>query len=191
MLLRDGAPGSPSPGVEVWALTRASGMAFAAGMTTFPGGKVDAEDGDGPWPGLDAEQVAEVAARFSCDRPLARSLLVAAIRELFEETGVLFTSPPGDLLAQRGAIERGELAFSAVLDAHGLALDASGVLPWARWVTPEGEARRYDTRFFVAALPPGAQAQDLTTEASVAGWVPVRVALAEAAAGTRRLLPPT
>ena len=63
--------------------------------------------------------------------------------------------------------------------------------PWARWVTPESEPRRYDTHFYLAELPDGAEADDDTSEASVAHWLGVRAALAEAGAGTRLMLPPT
>ena len=63
--------------------------------------------------------------------------------------------------------------------------------PWARWITPVGEVRRYDTRFFVAALPDGATPADLTSESSTAGWFPARAALAEGERGERILAPPT
>jgi 8-oxo-dGTP pyrophosphatase MutT (NUDIX family) len=183
VLLRDG-----SAGVEAWLLTRVTQMVFAAGMTVFPGGRVDVADAEVAWSGRPASQF---AARFGCDERLARSLVAAAVRETFEETGVLLTSPVADLSAARADVEAGHLPFAALLREHGLALDADTVRPWGRWITPEGEVRRYDARFFVAALPDGAQAEDVTSESSVAGWLRVADALAELERGERTMLPPT
>lgn len=183
MLLRDGAAG-----IETWLLNRVPQMAFAAGVSVFPGGRVEPADADLPWAGRPAR---ELAVRFGCDEGLARALVGAAARETFEETGVLLTSPPGDLGDVSADVEAGRVGFGDVLRAHGLAVDADAVRPWARWVTPEGEVRRYDTRFFVAALPDGATAIDLTSESLTAEWVPVAEALVQAQRGERLLLPPT
>ncbi|PZS17872.1 MAG: NUDIX hydrolase [Pseudonocardiales bacterium] len=185
VLLRDGVDGA---GVEAWLLTRVTQMAFAAGMTVFPGGRVDAADADLPFLGT---AFTAVAARFGCDEPLARALLGAAVRETFEETGVLLSTPGADLSALRGDVEDGRIGFGGLLREHGLAVDADGLQPWARWVTPAGETRRYDTRFFVGALPPGAEAQDVTSESSSASWVGVGAALEQAQRGERVMLPPT
>ena len=133
----------------------------------------------------------EVAARFGCDEPMARALLGAAVRETFEETGVLLTVPHADLSELRADVEDGRLEFGELLRSHGLSVDAEGLHPWARWVTPAGEVRRYDTRFFVGALPPGAEAQDVTSESSEAAWVGVGDALEQAQRGERIMLPPT
>lgn len=183
LLLRDGADG-----IEAWLLTRVRQMAFAAGMSVFPGGRVDPADAALPLAGADVEQVAR---RFGCDSRTARALLGCAARETFEETGVLLTDPPADLRGSRADVEAGRLGFGELLAAHGLAVDAGALRPWSRWITPPGEARRYDARFFVGALPGGATAANLTTESSEASWVPVTVALAQAERGERGLLPPT
>lgn len=183
VLLRDAAEG-----VEVWLLTRVVEMAFAAGMTVFPGGRVDASDSSLPLVGGD---VPMLAARFGCDEPTAHALLGAAVRETFEETGVLLSVPVADLSGARADVERGLVSFGELLRANDLAIDATALHPWSRWVTPAGEARRYDTRFFVGALPEAAEAQDVTTEASAAGWLSVRAALEEAQRGERKMLPPT
>ncbi|MEP6599188.1 MAG: NUDIX hydrolase [Actinomycetota bacterium] len=183
VLLRDGAAG-----VEAWLLTRVRQMVFAPGMTVFPGGRVDEADASVPWAG---RSVPDVAAQLGCDEVLARALIGAAVRETFEETGVLLTVPPADLLGYRADVEAGRVGFAGLLRQHELALDADAVRPWARWITPEGEVRRYDTRFFVAALPTRGVAHDLTTESSVAAWEPVREAIAANARGERRMLPPT
>src|SRR5882757_2828013 len=171
ILLRDGAAG-----VEAWLLTRVAQMAFAAGMTVFPGGRVEDSDASLPWAGPPPEDATVVGA---------------AVRETFEETGVLLGGPLLDLRAARADVEAGRVPFGDLLRSHGVDVDASALHPWARWVTPEGESRRYDTRFFVAALPDGAEPEDVTSEAARAGWVNAAEALAENDRGERRMLPPT
>jgi 8-oxo-dGTP pyrophosphatase MutT (NUDIX family) len=183
VLLRDGADG-----IEAWLLTRVAQMVFAGGMTVFPGGKLDAADAQLP---ITAADVARVAARFDCTPELAHALVGAAARETFEETGVLLSVPSADLSGARADVERGFVSFGDLLRANGLTIDAAALHPWSRWVTPAGEVRRYDTRFFVAALPEAQHAQDVTSESSVAMWVPVAAALDRAQRGELKLLPPT
>jgi 8-oxo-dGTP pyrophosphatase MutT (NUDIX family) len=183
VLLRDGADG-----IEAWLLTRVTQMVFAGGMTVFPGGRVD--ESDAALPITDGD-VARIAARFDCADDLAHALVGAAARETFEETGVLLTVPPADLSGARADVERGFVSFGDLLRTNGLTVDATALHPWSRWVTPAGEVRRYDTRFFVAALPDAQQAQDVTSESSVAMWVPVAAALERAQRGELKLLPPT
>jgi len=183
VLLRDGVAG-----IETWLLTRVTQMVFAAGVTVFPGGRVDPADAALPFSGT---AYIEVAARFGCDEPMARALLGAAVRETFEETGVLLSVPAADLSELRAEVEDGRLGFGELLREHGLSVDAEDLQPWGRWVTPAGETRRYDTRFFVGALPPGAEAQDVTSESSAAAWVGVGEALEQAQRGERIFLPPT
>jgi 8-oxo-dGTP pyrophosphatase MutT (NUDIX family) len=171
VLLRDGPRG-----VEAWLLTRVAHLAFAAGMSVFPGGRVEPGDADLPWAGAP---------------PADPQLVGAAVRETFEETGVLLGVPGLDLRADRADVEAGRTQFGALLRSHGVAIDASGLRPWARWITPEAEIRRYDTRFFVAGLPPGTDPAAVTGEAVHAGWVLVGDALAQQDRGERRMLPPT
>jgi hypothetical protein len=83
------------------------------------------------------------------------------------------------------------VSFGDLLRANGMSIDAAALHAWSRWVTPAGESRRYDTRFFVGALPDGAVAEDVTSESSVASWVPIGVALDQAQRGERQLMPPT
>jgi 8-oxo-dGTP pyrophosphatase MutT (NUDIX family) len=151
-LLRDG-----EAGIETWLLTRVRQMVFAAGMSVFPGGRVEEVDAAAPVP---ARAISLTASRFGCPAAMARSLLGAGVRETEEETGVRFADP-------------------------------SALRPYARWVTPEHAPRRYDTRFFLAALPAGAQPANVTTESSVSAWVPVARALEEVEARSRLMLPPT
>jgi 8-oxo-dGTP pyrophosphatase MutT (NUDIX family) len=186
VLLRDGADGA-----DVWLLTRVDQMVFASGTTVFPGGRVDPDDADLPWTGQPPD---ELAARLGCDAVTARTLVGAAVRETFEETGVLLTDPPASLADRPNVaadVEAGRIRFGDLLRDRGLAVAADLVHPWARWVTPVGEVRRYDTRFFVAELPYGAEPADLTSESSTAGWVAVRDALIEGDRGERILMPPT
>jgi 8-oxo-dGTP pyrophosphatase MutT (NUDIX family) len=183
VLLRDGAEG-----IEAWLLTRVTQMAFAAGMTVFPGGRVDDADSALPLAGAD---LTSLAARFDCEEPTAHALIGAAVRETFEETGVLLSRPAADLSGARADVERGLVSFGDLLRANGLSVDAAALHPWSRWITPAGEVRRYDTRFFVGALPDAAVAQDVTSESSAASWVPVASAMEQAQRGERKMLPPT
>ena len=185
VLLRNTPDGG---GLDAWLLTRVTQMVFAAGMSVFPGGRVDDADAQLPLHGAD---VASLAARFDCSESVAHALLGAALRETFEETGVLLSVPAFDLSEHRAQVEAGALSFGSLLAEHGLALDAGALAPWARWITPVGEKRRYDTRFFVGELPAGAEARDVTTESSTAGWVSIAAAIEQAQRGERKLLPPT
>ena len=196
LLLRDGAAG-----LEVWLLRRTKGMPFAGGMSAYPGGGVDERDGDtelawvGPPP-------AEWAAALGCDERLARELVCAAVRETFEEAGVLLASPADgsgvvpdvsgeDWEAQRQALLAHELSLAELLAGRGLALRADLLRPFAHWITPPQERRRYDTAFFAALLPAGQEARDVSGEADEAVWTTPAAALQEHAAGTRPMLPPT
>jgi 8-oxo-dGTP pyrophosphatase MutT (NUDIX family) len=183
VLLRDG-----EAALEVWLLTRASAMVFAAGMAVFPGGRVDDADADLPFAGaIDTAP----AARWGGPPEQVRALLGAAVRETFEETGVLLSVPSADLSAARADVEAGRLSFGVMLRDNGLAVDTAALHPWTRWVTPAGEVRRYDTRFFVGGLPAGMQAQDVTSESSSAGWFAVGDALERTQRGELGMLPPT
>ncbi len=195
VLVRDG-----DVGLEAYLLRRHAQMAFAAGMYVFPGGVVDPRDADRSvaWAGPGATLWAE---RFGCDEATARALVCAAVRETFEESGVLLagadpktvvadtTSP--DWEADRLALIDKSLSFAALLDHRRLVLRADLLGAWAHWITPEFEPRRYDTRFFVAALPTGQRARDVSGEADHAAWMPLAAALAAVDAGDMAMLPPT
>ena len=132
-------------------------------MCVFPGGGVDPRDFDhsvawaGPTP-------AEWAARLGVDERTARALVCAAVRETFEESGVLLAGTAdavvadttgADWEADRVALEARELAFTEFLDRRGLVLRSDLLGVWAGWLTPEFEPRRYRTWFFVAAAARG------------------------------------
>lgn len=187
-------------GLEVYLLRRVSTMAFAAGMHVFPGGSVDPRD-RGPGLAWAGPPVADWAGRLACDEDLARALVCAAVREAFEESGVLLAGPsadavvgdttPDDWEADRLALLDRTLSMAELLERRGLVLRSDLLGPWAHWVTPEFEPRRFDTRFLVAALPEGQRPRDVSTEAEHATWVPVRTAAAEYEAGRMAMLPPT
>ncbi|OZM73459.1 NUDIX hydrolase [Amycolatopsis antarctica] len=192
VLLRDTARG-----VEVFLQRRVTAMAFAGGMTVFPGGGVDKRDADASirWAGPPAARWAEW---FDCSESLARALVCAAIRETFEESGVLFAGTESELVtdtaryaAERQALVARELSLASFLGEHGLTLRADLLRGWANWLTPDGEPRRYDTRFFLAAMPEGQHADGATTEAETSGWWRPADALADAEAGNSMLMPPT
>ncbi|MFN8084740.1 MAG: NUDIX hydrolase [Dermatophilaceae bacterium] len=197
MLLREG-PG----GVEVFMMRRAATMVFAAQMMVFPGGAVDPADTD-TCAALPDEVVAVWAARHGVDNTLARAVLVAAVREVFEEVGVLLARPA----AGSGATDapavwtgapttRSELAAGArslpeVFDRAGLRVAPDDLVVRAHWVTPLFERRRFDTWILAAALPPGQQVADVSGEADQSDWVRPQDVLDAMAAGTAYLLPPT
>ena len=180
-------------GLETWMMRRVRSMAFAAGAAVFPGGRVDPRDGDisVAWVGSDPDAV---AARLGTDTTTARELVTAALRELFEETGALLaepTPPAAEVERARPAVESHEVPLARFLADHGAALRADALHPWARWVTPPVEKRRYDTWFFVAALPAGLDAQAVSSEADRAGWVGVDSVLGSGESGDVHLMPPT
>lgn len=184
-------------GIEVFTLRRVREMAFAGGMTAFPGGGVDPSDADPDVPWIGPEP-AWWARRWAIDEDEARSRVVAAVRELFEETGILLAGSDGEVVGdperledQRQAITTHAASLAAVLRASGHRLRADLLRPWARWITPEGAARRYDTYFFVAALPDGLSARAMTTEALHGSWARPAELMAAADAGTIGMLPPT
>src|SRR5579862_5666461 len=192
-----------APAVEVFMLQRTAVLEFAPGACVFPGGAVDERDGDpvigatawaGPAP-------AEFGDLLGVPADHARALVCAAVRETFEESGVLLAGPsPGELVqpspamaADRRALLDGSLSLGELLARRGLVLRADLLTPWARWITPEVSPRRFDTWFFAAALPPG-QAAALggeIGESDSGTWRRPAAALAAARSGEITLLPPT
>jgi 8-oxo-dGTP pyrophosphatase MutT (NUDIX family) len=200
VLLRDGTDSRDNPvGIEVYLLRRVRAMAAFGGMTVFPGGGVDPADVAEvalPWVGPAPE---EWSGPLSAGTALARGLVCAAVRETFEESGVLLAGPGPDSIVpdtaewddERRALEARELSLSTLFADRGLHLRADLLRPWAHWITPEIEHRRFDTRFFVAALPAGQRTRDVAGEADHAAWVRPADALAELARGERVMVPPT
>ncbi|MFJ9431048.1 NUDIX hydrolase [Streptomyces sp. NPDC101490] len=195
MLLRD-APGGP----EVHMLRRRTSMAFAGGAYAYPGGGVDPRD-EQPvrWAGPD---LATWAVRLGLDGPArAQAVVCAAVRETYEEAGVLLAGETADGVVgdttgadwerDREALVARELSFADFLDRRGLVLRSDLLGAWARWITPEFERRRYDTWFFVAALPAGQRTRNASTEADRTVWTRPGEAAAGYDRGELTMMPPT
>jgi 8-oxo-dGTP pyrophosphatase MutT (NUDIX family) len=197
MVIRPAA-GQPADAVEVLMLRRPAAMAFAPGAYVFPGGSVDAADGD-PGIGWRGPGPAEFGERLGCSAEQARALVCAAVRETFEECGVLLAGGPDGSPAvpdpslddDRAALAAGSVTFAEILSRRGLVLLAGLLTPWARWITPEAEPRRFDARFFAATLPPGQRAIAHLAEADRAAWLRPEAAIEAARTGSMTLLPPT
>ena len=201
MLVRDRSADS----LEVFLMRRHAAMEFAAGMTVFPGGGVDDRDRDARLSRNDAwfgPEPAWWAERFGIEADLAEALVCAAARETFEESGVLFAGTADDpdgivrdasvYRDQRVALEERSVSFGDFLRAEKLVLRADLLRPWSNWVTPKEErTRRYDTYFFVGALPEGQRADGQNTESDHAAWTSPAAAIEDFAEGRSFLLPPT
>ncbi len=182
-------------GLEVLLTHRPATMAFAPDMHVFPGGRVDTADAD---PALAARSVlsAEVAAeRLGGDLEPATALAahIAAIREAFEEVGVLLAdhAPGADLVAARSALLADAGAFPAIADTLDLRLRTDLLVPLSRWVTPPSMPRRFDARFFAAAFPEGAAVTLVGDEVLAQAWHRPIDALESMAAGGLGMWLPT
>lgn len=195
MLLRDTATGT-----AVHMLRRRTSMAFAGGAYAYPGGGVDPRD-DRPvrWAGPSLDVWAE---RLGVDDTAsAQAIVCAAVRETFEEAGVLLAGGTPDTVvgdttgedweADRQALVDRGLSFADFLDRRGLVLRSDLLGAWARWITPEFEPRRYDTWFFVAALPEGQRTRNVSTEAETTVWISPADAAGGYDKGELLMMPPT
>jgi 8-oxo-dGTP pyrophosphatase MutT (NUDIX family) len=197
MLLRPAEDGS---GLEVYMLRRKSSMAFAPGAFVFPGGSVDARDADErvAWAGPDPGEWGRI---FDAPPELACALVCAAVRETFEESGVLLAGPSADSVvadttgedweADRLALIDRSLSLAEMLARRGLVLRSDLLRPWSRWITPVIEERRFDARFFAAALPPQQRTRDVGGEAAEVAWVRPGDAIAMGRRKEIVLWPPT
>lgn len=200
LLLRDG------PGPQVLMLARHLQADFAGGALVFPGGKVDDTDR-----GLDAARwVGDAPSRWqqrlgSPTAADARGLLVAAVRETFEEVGVLLAQredgtpvtdedlrSPSFRQARHRLSDRSQRwDWRRWLEDEELVLDLRGLRFWSWWVTPEGQHRRFDTRFFLARLPAGQHPTPDDVETDDVRWTSPADALAAHAAGEAVVIFPT
>ncbi|QCB48695.1 NUDIX hydrolase [Hydrogenophaga sp. PAMC20947] len=200
MLLREGNSGSANAnGMEVLMMGRHADSGVLGGAHVFPGGKVDAAD-----QGLGAvwSDTTPDACRLALNEPtlpdgMALGLYAAALRETFEESGLVLGAPfslAGGAADQLRRLMAGErLDFLGALQALGSPWPTSGLLPWSRWVTPRVPSmmsKRFDTRFFVAVAPEHQVAQHCEREATETVWLTPQRALERAWAGEIDLAPP-
>ncbi len=197
VLLRAGAGGP-----EVLMVRRKKGSAFMADAFVFPGGRVD--DGDANSHPLSGENTIARdgrLAQLADDEPRAVSCCVAAIRELFEEAGILLavddqgamvrTDGQSWFTESRRSVHEGTRGFREVLAEQDLALSLGELAFFARWVTPANESRRFDARFFLARMPSGQTATFDETELHEQRWSTPRAILDDYERGTVKLPPPT
>lgn len=196
-------PGSRAP--EVLLLRRNRTVGFVPGAYVFPGGRVDASDASQRAADrLDGITPASAARRLglATDQAAAVAYYVAALREAFEETGILVArrrdgtrvpSPDedADIAAALDDLQAGTRPFPRLLDDLDLRLDGGAVEYIAHWITPEAEPRRYDTRFFAAAVGPNARARPDGSEIMEARWLTPADALEQHRQGRLPMVFPT
>ena len=193
VLLRD-APA----GLEVFLMKRHGLSDVLGGAYVFPGGKVDAADAELDMAAHADQPPADLHGALGesgISASAAGALYVAALREAFEECGVLFAQ--GGVAAQpatqAAALLREGHGFNAVLAQMALRLQTRSILPWSRWITPVRPSvtnKRFDTRFFVAAVPGGQVAHHDDFETTESIWLSPREALQQYWAGQIELAPP-
>jgi 8-oxo-dGTP pyrophosphatase MutT (NUDIX family) len=206
LLVRDAdagsAPGDPDPGIEVFMLRRNPRSVFVAGAYVFPGGAVDLEDRARTTfalvHGIDDETA---SARLGRDHG-GLAFWVAAVRETFEEAGVLLArdAVSGELVAAsraaelepaRGAVAAGAQSFARLIDDHGLVLDGGSLRVLSHWITPAPAPRRYDTWFFVAPAPSDHLYLHDDDETVASEWIETSAALERSRRGELDLIYPT
>lgn len=188
MLLREG-----DDGLEVFMVVRHHQIDFASGALVFPGGKADPQDFDEnliPWLQGQAEEQA------------MRAIQVSAIREAFEECGVLLARELGNselvsaatlakLEQYREPLNSGEVSLFGFLEQHKLVLACDLLVHFAHWITPEGMPKRFDTHFYLALAPTDHVALHDGYESVDSVWIRPHDALDEAKAGTKTIIFPT
>ena len=172
---------------------RHSAMAFAGGALVFPGGKIEDQDSD--------TELNDLIDHARGDDEL-RPAKVAAIRETFEECGLLLASRPGDprpinglqasqLAQDRQLLNRGDLQFIDILRKDSLRLDCGSLVHFAHWVTPDFMPRRFDTHFFLAHAPESQREAHDGEESVDSVWFRAEDAIDAAAEGRYKMLFPT
>ncbi len=172
--------------LQVFLVKRSSRSPFMPSAHVFPGGRVDAADGACPLLGgaPDRERMGET---FGAP---AAAYQVAAVRETYEECGVLLAQGEGqDLL--RTQLQGGQVSFASAAVTAGWVVNADRLTYFAWWITPEGERRRYDTRFFIACIEGGEEAGHDDYETVDSGWDTPQSWLERFDSGEVILAPPT
>lgn len=194
VMLRD-APA----GLEVFLMKRHGLSDVLGGAYVFPGGKVDAVDAELDMAAHLDQPLQALHAGLNeadIDERTAGGLYVAALREAFEESGVLMAqsmASQGVDCARAAALLREGHGFNAMLAHLGLRLQTRSLVPWTRWITPTSPSvmnKRFDTRFFVAAVPAGQVAVHDDHETTASIWLSPRAALAQYWDGRIALAPP-
>jgi 8-oxo-dGTP pyrophosphatase MutT (NUDIX family) len=192
VLLRDA-----QNGLEVFLMKRSGLSDVLGGAYVFPGGKLDAADAIEDMPNrLDQTPQALHAAlnEPALEHHNAAALYVAALREAFEESGVLFAEGATlEVTVKAAELLKSGKSFPAVLARLGLRLQTQHVLPWSRWITPKMASvstKRFDTRFFIAAVPHHQTAVHDNYETTESVWLAPRAALEEYWNGCIALAPP-
>jgi 8-oxo-dGTP pyrophosphatase MutT (NUDIX family) len=193
LLLRDGAAAKE---IEVFMMVRHYEIDFNSGALVFPGGSVDKNDREiiahpGLYSGGEGLDEGELSFR------------IAAIRETFEESGILLARAKGAKAlvdaklaraietAHRSDLNEGKITFLKVLTDNGMVLALDELVPYAHWITPEGMPKRFDTWFFLAAAPPDQLGAHDGKESTDSIWVSPREALAGGESGRFKLPFPT
>lgn len=179
--------------LEVFMVVRHHQIDFASGALVFPGGKLDPQDED-----------AALAARCdgASDVPATRAIQIAAIREAYEECGVLLARSPGETKLVAGSrlaalepfrdqINKGEVGFCAFLEQHDLRLACDQLVPFAHWITPDMMPKRFDTHFFIAEAPTDQVALHDGHESVDSVWITPKDAIAGAASRRYTVIFPT
>lgn len=194
-----------APDLEVLMLRRRDESLFAGGAYVFPGGALDAADHEvarraEPTRGVTGRDDDDASERLGVDGG-GLAYWMAAVRECFEEAGLLIArtsdGAPADpalverLGVHRPDVEAGRRDFAAMVHDAGLEVALDDVCYFAHWITPVGPPRRYDTRFFVAVAPPGVKASPDGTETTEARWTTPGDALAAYAVEAIDLIFPT
>jgi 8-oxo-dGTP pyrophosphatase MutT (NUDIX family) len=198
LLLRD-EPG----GLEVFMVRRHLASDFVGGAYVFPGGGLDAGDADPAMLARLAGVAPEAAAKLGLDADRARAHWVTAIRETFEEAGILLAGPGGRPASmatpaerahwgdRRAALLEDRLGWNALVADEDLTLAGGLVGYWSHWVTPEGTPKRFSTRFFVAEVPADQEAMADEQEVEAGVWIRPGDALEARARGEMTLIFPT
>ncbi len=199
LILRDGVDG-----LEVFMLRRNLNSDFVGGAYVFPGGAVDPADREGDLEDIcEGRSDADASTRLGIERG-GLAYWVAAIRESFEEAGVLLAyDEAGEMVdlddvlhaarwaEHRAGVDQGTLRLADLCRSEGLRLAVDTMFYFGHWITPEGAPRRYDTRFFLAAAPPRQTPLHDDHEVIANEWLRPADAIARAANGELTMLPPT
>jgi 8-oxo-dGTP pyrophosphatase MutT (NUDIX family) len=190
LLLRDGRAG-----LEVFMVRRHGRSAFMANAHVFPGGTVDPQDMEPAlWERTRGRSASDAAGALGEeDEGRALGLFCAAVRETFEEAGILLgrlERPAAGVEAARQRLLAGD-PLAAVLGSLQALVELDRLVPHSRWITPEVEPRRYDARFFMAVAPPDQTARHDQVETTAGVWLEPRVAIERERAGQIHLPPPT